>query len=99
MKNNVEKAKEILEKYNQKDTLELMEGLDEKQKEVLSESVLDVDFDYLMSVYNQTTEEKNINTEGILPMNATIKENLTTEERNNYFYLGKQVIEIMSMQL
>ena len=93
MKTNIEKAEEILEKYNQKDTLELMKELDSIQKEVLSNSILDVDFDYLMSVYNQSTEKKDINTEGVMPMNATIKEDLTEEERTKYFNIGKDVIQ------
>lgn len=93
MKTNVEKAIEILEKYNQKDTLELMKSLDEEKKEILSKSVLDVDFDGLMDIYNQSTEKKNVSTEGVLPMNATIKEDLTDEERKKYFDLGKEVIQ------
>ncbi len=93
MEKNVEKAKEILEKYNQKDTIELMDGLTEAQKEILSNSILDVDFDYLMSVYNQSIEEKNVNTDGVVPMNATIKEELTETERTKYFNLGKEVIQ------
>lgn len=93
MKTDIEKAEEILEKYNQKDALELMEKLEDSQKETLSKSILDVDFEYLMDVFHQSTEKKSVNTEGVLPMNATIKEDLTDVEREKYFNIGKKIIQ------
>ena len=93
MKTNVEKAEELLKKYDQKEIIELMNGLDEKKKETLSNSVLDVDFEYLMDVFKQSTEKKTVNTEGVMPMNATIKEDLSDTEREEYFEIGKKVIQ------
>lgn len=89
----IEKAEEILKKYNQTEVIELLNKLDDEKKEKLTDSVLNVDFENLTKVFNKSQEKKEVNTSGISPMNAIVKEDVSEEERKKYFELGKDVIQ------
>ncbi len=92
-KEKLEKAEEILKKYNQTEVIELLDKLDDEKKEKLTDSVLNVDFENLTKVFNRSQEKKEVNTTGISPMNAIVKEDVSEEERKKYFELGKAVIQ------
>jgi len=92
-KEKLEKAEEILKKYNQKEVIELLDKLDDDKKETLTDSVLNVDFDSLTKLFNKSQEKEIVDNVGISPMNAIIKEDVSEEERKKYFELGKKVIQ------
>lgn len=93
MKLELEKAEEILKKYNQKNAIELFKNLDADKKEILAESILNTDFDYVMDVFNSANQKKESSSNGISPMQAAIKEDMTDTEREKYYELGKKVIQ------
>jgi len=80
-KEKLEKAEEILKKYNQKEVIELLDKLDDDKKETLTDSVLNVDFDSLTKLFNKSQEKEIVDNVGISPMNAIIKEDVS-EEKN-----------------
>lgn len=92
-KEKIVKAEELLKKYNQNEIIELLDKLDDDKKEKLADSVLNVDFENLTKIFNISKEKKAVDTSGISPMNAIIKDDISEEERKKYFELGKNVIQ------
>ena len=93
MENIIKKAQEILEKYDQKSVLKLLNNLDEEKKETLAKSILDVDFDYILNVYKESMKKASVDESGIEPKKALVKANMTDEEKEILYALGKKVIE------
>ena len=93
METEIKKAEQILKKYNQENTIELFKNLDTEKQAVLAKSILNTDFDYVMDVFNTANQKKEVSSEGISPMQAAKKEDMTDIEREKYFELGKKVIQ------
>ena len=93
MKTRIQEAEEKLKKYNQDSVIKLMNKLDNDKKEVLAESVLDTDLESVQNVFKTINDKSEVKSEDILPMNATIKEDVSDSERANYFEIGKKIIE------
>ncbi len=93
MENVINQAKNTLEKYNQKSVLKLFNTLDEKEQETLAESILRVDFDYITNVYKESMKKLDVDESGIEPKKALVKANMTEEEKEVLYALGKKVIE------
>ena len=70
-----------------------MNKLDNDKKEALAESVLDTDLESVQNVFKTINAKSEVKSENILPMNATIKEDVSESERENYFEIGKKIIE------
>lgn len=93
MEDIIKQAKKTLEKYNQNSVLKLFNNLDVKQQEILAESVLDVDFDYITNVYKESMKKLESDDTGIEPKKALVKANMTEEEKEVLFALGQKVIQ------
>ena len=93
METIVKKAEEKLKKYKQDSVLKLMNKLEGEKKEVLAASILETDLESVENVFKTINEKKEVTSTGISPMNATIKENVSEEERKNYYEIGKKIIE------
>ena len=93
MKTRIQEAEEKLKKYNQDSVIKLMNKLDNDKKEALAESVLDTDLESVQNVFKTINAKPEVKSENILPMNATIKEDVSESERENYFEIGKKIIE------
>ena len=93
MKTRIQEAEEKLKKYNQDSVIKLMNKLDNDKKEALAESVLDTDLESVQNVFKTINAKSEVKSENILPMNATIKEDVSESERENYFEIGKKIIE------
>ena len=93
MNTKIKDAEEKLRKYNQDVVIKLMNKLEDEKKEVLAESVLETDLESVEKVFKKINVKAETSSNGIAPMNATIKENVSEEERQKYYELGKKVIE------
>ena len=93
MKTIIEQAEEKLKKYNQDSVLKLMNKLEGEKKETLAASILETDLESVESVFKTINDQPEVTSKGISPMNATIKENVSEEERKKYFDIGKKIIE------
>lgn len=93
MDTKIKDAEEKLKKYNQDVVIKLMNKLDDEQKQTLAESVLETDLESVEKVFRTINDKTESSNSGISPMNATIKENVSEEERKNYYEIGKKVIE------
>ena len=86
-------AKKILEKYNQMHLLSQYEKIDNKKKEYLLNQIINIDFDLMNNLYEQTKKEIKFGTDKIEPISYIEKEKLSKEEKENYFNLGAEEIK------
>ena len=93
MDTKIKDAEEKLRKYNQEDVIKLMNKLDDNHRQSLAESVLETDLESVDKVFKTINSKTESSSNSISPMNATIKENVSEEERKRYYDIGKSVIK------
>ena len=87
------KAKTILEQYNQTHLLSQYEKLDNEKKEYLLNQIISIDFDLINNLYEQTKKENKSKTDRIEPISYIEKEKLSEEEKEKYFKVGVDEIK------
>ena len=92
MNDTLEEAKSILKKYNQEHLLNGYENLEEKSKKKLLEQILNIDFELIKSLYDNTTKESSENNDIIEPMEYMDKNKLY-DDYKYYENIGKHAIE------
>lgn len=92
MDSTLEEVKELLRKYNQEHLLNGYENLDEKNKKILLEQILNIDFDLIHSLYLNTKKENTDNRDDIEPMEYLDKYKLN-EKYKYYEDIGKRAIK------
>ena len=93
MENKYNEAKKKLEKYNQTHLLSQYEKLNEANKEYLLNQIINIDFEQIKKLYEQTKEEIKLGTEKVEPISYIEKEKLSEEERKKYFKIGEEEIK------
>ena len=68
MDNTLEEAKAILKKYNQEHLLNGYEKLEEKKQKQLLNQIMNIDFELIKSLYDNTKKENSTNDDKIEPM-------------------------------
>ena len=91
MNNLLEEAKVLLKKYNQEHLLNGYENLDEKKQKQLLNQIMNIDFELIRSLYDNTKNEKSTNGDKIEPMEYLDKYKLN-DKYKYYENLGKQAI-------
>ena len=61
MNNTLEEVKAILKKYNQEHLLNGYENLDERKQKQLLDQIMNIDFELVRSLYNNTKNENSTN--------------------------------------
>lgn len=92
MINILEEVKAILKKYNQEHLLNGYEKLDSKKQEQLLNQILNIDFELIKSLYENTTTEKKEQEDIIEPMEYLDKNKLY-DDYKHYENIGKHAIE------
>lgn len=92
MENKLERAKEILTKYNQKHLLNNYNKLNEEKKEELLNQILNIDFDQIEKLYKNINNVKNSNGE-ITPIPFIDASNLNEDEKKEYIKKGIDAIK------
>ena len=93
MENKYNQAKKILENYNQMHLLSQYEKLDDVKKEYLLDQIINMDFEQVNKLYEQTKREIKMETEKIEPISYIEKEKLSKEEKEKYFQIGSNEIK------
>ena len=93
MNNLLEEAKVLLKKYNQEHLLNGYENLDEKKQKQLLNQIMNIDFELIRSLYDNTKNEKSTNGDKIEPMEYLDKYKLN-DKYKYYENLGKQAIRV-----
>ena len=92
MDNTLEEAKAILKKYNQEHLLNGYEKLEEKKQKQLLNQIMNIDFELIRSLYDNTKKENSTNNDKIEPMEYLDKYKLN-DKYKYYENIGKQAIK------
>ena len=92
MDNTLEEAKAILKKYNQEHLLNVYEKLEEKKQKQLLNQIMNIDFELIRSLYDNTKKENSTNNDKIEPMEYLDKYKLN-DKYKYYENIGKQAIK------
>ena len=92
MDNKLHIAKEILNKYNQEHVLRFYSDLTEEQKNSLLNQILNINFDELYTLFEQSKKNVFISSEEIEPLSYLDKENLFLFQENNFKKIGYDLI-------
>lgn len=93
MEDKLKIAKDILKKYNQEHLLFHYENLSKEKKEYLLNQILNIDFELVNKLYEETKQEIKFENVKIEPIKYVEKENLTEEEYKKYFEIGANEIK------
>lgn len=91
--NDIEKAKEILNQYNQCHVASLFDKIDKAKQEELAKQVLNIDFHKIVELYDNTKKEIEIKDKEIKPIEYLDKEKMSKEEKEKFDNLGIDVIK------
>ena len=91
--NEIEKAKEILNEYNQTHIANLFDKIDEEKQSELAKQVLNIDFHKMAELYENTKKEVEIKEKTIEPIKYLDKAKLTFQEKSTFDDLGINAIK------
>lgn len=93
MNNKYDKAKKILNKYNQKHVIQFLKLPDETINDTLVDQVLSIDFEELKELYNKTFESLYVDLEELQPIAGINPNKLSAEELEKYENIGIEIIK------
>lgn len=88
MEDKYNEAKKILDKYNQAHLLSQYEKLDNEKKEILLNQIININFEQIKTLYEQTKKEVKFGNDKIEPIKYIEKEKLSQEEKERYLKVG-----------
>lgn len=91
--NDIERAKEILQKYNQNHIVNLFDKLNEEKQVELAKQVLNIDFHKILELYENTKKEIEIKEKTITPIEYLDKAKLSDAEQEKYNKLGEDILK------
>ena len=92
MNEKLEKARELVKKYNQEHLLKYYDKLSKDKKEELLDQILSIDFDLMDSLYKQAKKPVDLENIEIEPIDYVDKSKLTVEETRRYEEKGAAAI-------
>lgn len=93
MDDKLKKAKEILIKYNQEHLLHFYDELSEEEKNILINQILNIDFEKIINLYNNSKKTENLSKSEISPLQHIEKDKLSEKELNYYTEIGESIIK------
>ncbi len=93
MEDKLNKAKEILKKYDQEHLLLKYEKLTDEKKEYLLNQILKIDFEQINALYKGIKNGIKFEEEKIEPIKYVDKTKFSKEEFDKYFELGANEIK------
>lgn len=93
MNNKYDRAKKILNKYNQKHVIQFLKFPGEIINNELIEQVLSIDFEELKELYNKTFESLYVDLEELQPIAGINPDKLSKEELEKYENIGIEIIK------
>lgn len=92
MDEKYEKVKEVLKKYKQEQLLIWYDKLLEAEKEELLDQILQIDFEQMQKLYEETKNEKDFKKYDIKPLSYIDKQKLEQSQKEKYEKLGRKLI-------
>lgn len=93
MEDKYNKSKKILEQYNQTHLLSQYEKLNDEKKEHLLNQIINIDFEQVEKLYEQTKTEIKLGEDKLSPISYIEKDKLSNEEKEKYFKMGADEIK------
>ena len=93
LENKYNEAKKKLEQYSQIHLLSQYEKLNDEKKEYLLNQIINIDFEQLNKLYEQTKKEIQLGEGKIEPIQYIEKEKLSKEEKEKYSKIGIEEIK------
>lgn len=93
MKDKYLLVKEKLNKYGQEHLLKFYEELSNEEKENLLEDILEINFEQIEKLYDETKVEDKFREDIIEPIKYIDKEKLTEEQKEYYKKIGETIIK------
>ena len=93
MEEKISKVQELLSKYKQEHLLNGYEKLSEKNKEILLNQILNIDFELIKKLYQNVNNKPEIVENDITPIEYLEKEKMSIEEKQKYVKIGEEVIK------
>lgn len=87
------KAKEILEKYNQKHLLQFYNELDDSHKNILINQILTTNFEKILTLYKNSYKNEKFDKSRISPLKHFEKAFFSINEINYYIETGEKVVK------
>lgn len=92
MDDKLKKAKEILIKYNQEHLLHFYDELSKEEQNILINQILNIDFEKIISLYNNSKKTEDLSKIQISPLKHIEKNKLSEKELNYYTKIGESII-------
>lgn len=89
---NLNKAKDILKKYNQEHLLSFYDELEDDKKEFLINQICRIDFDQIFSLYENSKIDEIIPQSVIEPLSYFDKSKMSKESARYYTIIGENCI-------
>ena len=93
MVKNLKKAQKILSKYKQEHLLYFFDKLEENEKSILIDQILNTDFRTLNRIYTNSFKDDSIDSYRISPIEYYTKSNFSFEEKEKYISIGESIIK------
>lgn len=93
MENKYDIAKGKLEKYGQNHLLSQYDKLNDIEKDYLLNQIINIDFEQVNKLYEQTKQEVKVGEDNIQPISYIEKEKLSKEEKEKFFQIGEDEIK------
>lgn len=91
MNNKYEEAVKKLKKNKQEHIIPIIDKLSENRKDAIIEQIINLDFNELTDLYNETKNNHEI--ENLEPVSAINPDDLTKKEISEYMRIGKDAIK------
>ena len=93
MNENLEKVKSILHEYDQEHLLFFYDELSDDQKEMLLDQILKIDFKQIMTLYNDSFADNNLDMSTVSPISHFEKDLFSEEDCKKFYSIGEAVIK------
>ena len=88
----LDEAHKILNKYNQEHLLDFYEDLSDNKKKDLIKQILNIDFEEILSLYENSKKPENFDISCVSPLEHTEKDKLSDDEISNFTRIGEEII-------
>lgn len=93
MEEKLAQVKDLLKKYNQEHLLTFYDSLSSENKDLLLNQILDIDFELMSNLFENTKKEINIDSNSITPISYIDKSKLSETDLNLYSQKGIDAIK------
>lgn len=93
MNTKLEKAKQILYKYNQEHLIYFYNELSCEQQDILLNQILNIDFEQIINLYNNSMNNETLDINTVSPLNHFEKDKFSEDEILYYTKIGEDFIK------